>query len=506
MNEYLDTRSQIGLELLAASVLAGGLGSPLLAGAAGASATVWLLAVLAGACLLARRWHAPLLRNGRGVVLVLAALACTFAWRDAALLNLAAAGGLLVAAAFGVALTQRTRRTPLLALVDEADTALAAGLRALRDAPRYVQRGIDWAALRATAPRDLMRALGRGLLLALPAVAAFGVLLAAADALFADLLARAVAVDLAALSSWLLRSAMLAWLVAAFLYGVLCPSDAVPSEREPRRLGGVEATVVTVAVDLLFGAFVLLQARYLFGGAAYIEAASGLTLAAYARHGFFELVGVVGLAVPLLLFLQRRATPETTRQRRLFRGAAFFQGGLLLAMLASAAGRMALYVQSYGLTELRLYTSVFMGWLALVVVSFGVWVLWRDAPRRFAHVAALTGLLAVGGLHAANPDAVVVRTNVAHAGPGGEVDVHYLARELSADAVPALLEALPALQPDDRRQLAAMLLERWRAPGETGWRAANRSRLVARQQVAAAEHLEDLAAEEPVILPSATLQ
>ena len=40
---------------------------------------------------------------------------------------------------------------------------------------------------------------------------------------------------------------------------------------------------------------------------------------------------------------------------------------LTLAILVSAVLRMVLYQREYGLTELRFYTSVFMGWLALVL-------------------------------------------------------------------------------------------------------------------------------------------
>ena len=67
-------------------------------------------------------------------------------------------------------------------------------------------------------------------------------------------------------------------------------------------------------------------------------------------------------------------------------------------------------------------------------------------------MAAGTGLAALLALNVANPEAVVVRHNVDFAASSGRFDPGYLA-ELSDDAVPALEEALPRLQPDARARV-----------------------------------------------------
>jgi hypothetical protein len=51
-------------------------------------------------------------------------------------------------------------------------------------------------------------------------------------------------------------------------------------------------------LDLLFLTFVVIQVRYLFGGAGRVAATAGLTHTEYARRGFFELVTVTALALP----------------------------------------------------------------------------------------------------------------------------------------------------------------------------------------------------------------
>ena len=67
------------------------------------------------------------------------------------------------------------------------------------------------------------------------------------------------------------------------------------------RLGAVELNVVVTILDLLFLAFVIVQFRYLFGGRDLVQQSANLTYAEYARHGFFELVAVAALTLPLLL-------------------------------------------------------------------------------------------------------------------------------------------------------------------------------------------------------------
>ena len=82
-------------------------------------------------------------------------------------------------------------------------------------------------------------------------------------------------------------------------------------------LGIVELGIVLGLLNLLFLAFVIVQVRYLFGGAAGSPAQPS-TYAEYARRGFFKLVAVTALALPLLL-LPTGASRRGPRGRRLFR-------------------------------------------------------------------------------------------------------------------------------------------------------------------------------------------
>jgi len=140
-----------------------------------------------------------------------------------------------------------------------------------------------------------------------------------------------------------------------------------------------------------------------------------------------------------------------------------------------------LYQNEYGLTELRLYTTAFMCWLALVFIWFIATVL-RGRREQFAFGSLIAGLLMIATLHVINPDALIVRVNIAHARAGRSFDAHY-AVSLSDDAVPTLMKSLPALSAADQRIIAAKVLERLSPPKETDWRTWNWSRAEAQRVI-----------------------
>jgi hypothetical protein len=250
------------------------------------------------------------------------------------------------------------------------------------------------------------------------------------------------------------------WLGAGVLRLLLlrAPDSSIGGTPRHGRFSLTEVGTVLVVVDLLFGTFVLVQFRYLFGGAGLVQGLTGLTYAEYARQGFFQLVTVAALSLPLLLgadALLGRRDPASLRRFRLLAGVMLV---LLDVMLASALWRMRLYTAEYGLTELRLYTTAFMGWLVLVFAWFGATVL-RGRPARFGFGAIAAALFVLGTLNLVNPDALIAASNLSRAGTGRAVDALYLA-ELSADAYPTIRGRLPALPPADRCAVALAMRAR----------------------------------------------
>ena len=165
------------------------------------------------------------------------------------------------------------------------------------------------------------------------------------------------------------------------------------------------------------------------------------------------------LVLPLLLaadwLLGERGRPVLRR----YRGLALLMLLLLDVMLASALYRMRLYTVEYGLTELRFYTTAFMGWLVLVLGWFAATVL-RARRERFAPGAVAAAALVLGALNLLNPDALIARTNLARVAEGREVDAAYIAG-LSADALPTIRRGLPGLPTTERCAIGVAVRERW---------------------------------------------
>lgn len=250
-------------------------------------------------------------------------------------------------------------------------------------------------------------------------------------------------------------------------------------------LGTVELGVVLGLLDLLFLAFVLVQFRYLFGGAALVEISPTLTYAEYARRGFFELVAVAALLLPIVLSIDWLARLDTPRDGRIYRGLAGALIGLLFVVIVSALFRMRLYTQEFGLTELRLYTTACMAWISLVASWYIGTVLWERRDR-FMFGVLIAGLLVAAVLNVVNPDDLIVSTNAARPDAAARFDGDYTS-QLSADAVPRLIEALPRMPQNEQRTAANRLLRRWRPPETVDWRTWNYGRWRAWQDVSANE-------------------
>ena len=128
--------------------------------------------------------------------------------------------------------------------------------------------------------------------------------------------ARSLRLFLVCFFAWITAGVLWAGLMARIPQNLVLPRPRVVS------LGIVEVGVVLGLLDLLFLTFVVIQVRYLFGGAGHVAATAGLTYAEYARHGFFELVTVTALALPLLLLAHWLLRAETRAHEVVFKALA----------------------------------------------------------------------------------------------------------------------------------------------------------------------------------------
>ena len=461
----------------------------------GVNVPLYVAAIAASVFIAARASGQRLTGGGRWLAIPVVLCALAFLWHDSSMLL---AGDFLVILVLLALLVDRSRtgRLRVAGVVDYVLGIFIAGIHAAFGVLVLLFGDIQWQALRQSAPSGRATSsaarVGLGVLLACPLLLIFGALFAAADANFAQLIHDLFNWNLKELPLHLLLAAFFFWITAGALRAALfsTPLHLDLVDQSGGRLGSIEIATVLGLLDALFLTFVVLQFPYFFGGA------SALGYAEYARRGFFELVTVAALVLPVLLgahWLLRKDTPSYVR---LFNVLAGLLIALEFVIMASAVKRMALYVNEFGLTELRLYTTAFMGWMALIFVWFVLTVL-RGKGDRFAFGALVAGFFITLGLNVLNPDAFITRTNITRltqsvAPSERPLDAPYLAG-LSADAVPALLDALPNVPAEQRCQAATLILQRWSTPS-TDWRTWNWSRAQAEQLVSAQhDYLEEIA-------------
>lgn len=299
----------------------------------------------------------------------------------------------------------------------------------------------------------------RTVLVAAVLLLVFGALFAGADAAFADLLGGLVP-DFSVADG--------PWRILLFLVGLVGALAAARTAAAPlrwdrmrvrpgRSRGRAEWAVPLIVLDLLFAAFIAVQLAVLFGGYDKVLKETGLTYAAYARQGFWQLLWATVLTLAVIALALRWAP----RDRALVRSVLGTLCVLTLVVVASALRRMDLYVDAYGLTRLRISVAAMELWLGLVIVlimAAGVWGA-RWLPRAVAASAAVA-VLAFGLV---SPDGLVAEQNVQRYQDTGKIDIGYF-QDLSADAVPAL-DTLP--EPERSCALAG-IADRFGSDGRGG--------------------------------------
>lgn len=420
----------------------------------GINVTVWVTLLVVGAAIARREAKSAPLQKLAVVACLL--LAGCIAWRDSPLLLILDVALLVVFLPI-LALNARGVSVAAAGLVEIAFAALTTAVQSVAGLPQLLFRDLSWNRV----PRPSVRGAGvavRGTFIAAPALVVFGSLLTSADPKFGHLLRDLIAFDVRELFAHIVITAIVAAVCAGFLRSVVLsgPMPSIASEERTLYLPSAETNFALGLVNLLFAAFVAVQFRYFFGVASS-------SVADYARRGFFELVWVVALVLPMLLVAE-----WLVREKKLFRVMAGIQVALVFVIAASAYRRMQLYRDEFGLTRLRIFTTVFMIWLAVLLLWFVLTVL-TGRRKRFAAGVLATAVAAVIVLHAINPDAMIVETNLARARAGQRpLDTDY-AMQLSDDATPVILANANAFSNE-------WMQEYLKEPRSIGWRTWNYSR------------------------------
>jgi hypothetical protein len=339
--------------------------------------------------------------------------------------------------------------------------AATAPLVALRIAGvQAMRRGVEATHLiRSTRARAWLR----GIAITLPVLVGFALLLAGADPVFAawrDAVEHLVA-------SWefvprvVFFVALLVVVLGAYGYAsIQTGSSQAIDRKDPNRwLGSTERFMLLAGVAALFWLFLAVQLGYLFGNLPRIPA-SGMTFAEYARRGFGELSIVASASALLIVVSERYGNGGRERTLRLLTFAVI---AAVLLLLGSALRRVWLYEAAYGFTTARLYARFYMYAVAVGLFMLSLEVASDfDAGRLFRRAAAAATILFIALIYW-NHEGWIASRNMDRFASTGKLDVAYLTRELSPDAIPAIAERLPSLPEPLRSNIRRAVRERYAA-------------------------------------------
>lgn len=278
-----------------------------------------------------------------------------------------------------------------------------------------------------------------GLAAGLPLMLVVLALLLSADAVFRDLFDRLIGKPD-------LRDAFLICLLVAAVYVISysyvrgLTTYGIPKQKPIGKKGEpVAAITFTFLIAVIYLIFCVIQMVYLFGK--NMQLPEGLTWAAYARQGFFQLLFVCLINLAVVLFCI-----ALFGESRILKGILTAISLMTYIMMASSAYRMLLYIQAYYLTFLRLFVL----WaLAVIAVVFGgvIFAIYHKSFPLFGYCTVVVTCLYLAFAFA-KPDCLVARYDIAHVQSqmtnetevkrNGYQDQRYLS-SLSADAAPILL-------------------------------------------------------------------
>lgn len=352
------------------------------------------------------------------------------------------------------------------ALIGVASAATAA----LGGTPMLATRDAEFGDLEESQKRSY-RGFGIGALAAAPVLLVVALLLGQADPLFAGFLEETGTLLNGTIASHIIFIGVASWVTAGALRGSLVPVGVTGSSfRGQLQLPFPTFAPLLGGLALLLSAWIGLQVRSLFGGSAYVAETAGVTVANYARAGFFELIVIAGIVLASLLVVDDLLDRNEGKERASFRTLGQVLIALVGAVLVSAVLRLGLYLKFFGLTDDRVLAFAVLVWVALVLAWFAMTVL-RSARASFAPGVLLISMIWVGAFNIANPERRIVETNVQRAEAGREFDVAYHA-QLSGDALPTLLNLADRLGPARAAELRSALAAQWAERGieRADWR------------------------------------
>jgi hypothetical protein len=330
--------------------------------------------------------------------------------------------------------------------------------------------------------RDVWLRVFKGAVMAVPILIIFGALFSQADLAFSQFLKGFINIHLEESAIEFTALLVLSFVAGlCYLSYIFFPKQTQPAllhdqvDKEVQPGKGIEVLVFLGLISALFLVFIGFQVTYLFGGETNIVN-TGFTYAEYARRGFWELLWVAVMSLVVLLASEKYAGVQSKKDKR------FMIPALLLiveviVVITSAFKRLSLYIDTYGMTELRFYVAGFIILLLVLFILLAVKFIKSKREEFFTFATLLSVVTFLIVINIINPHAFIIRANIEQFNQTGKLDADYVGR-LSADAVSGKVELYKKLEGNDKEILRGLLQKQKERLQESSsdWRSSNYSR------------------------------
>lgn len=196
-------------------------------------------------------------------------------------------------------------------------------------------------------------------------------------------------------------------------------------------------------ISVVYVLYLLTQIAYFFSAfKGILPAGYDFTLAEYARKGFFELCVVAAINILLIflciLLIKKKENGNTPK---LTKALATFVCLFTILLIATAISKMVLYIDNFGMTRLRIQTSCFMIFLALVFVYAIIRIFKKNFPYFKFTVSTLCIIVVAVNIFGVNSTIAKYNYNAYKNGKLKTIDVDTL-YDLGDASVPYLIKLL----------------------------------------------------------------
>ena len=279
---------------------------------------------------------------------------------------------------------------------------------------------------------EIIKSLIKGLIFAVPVLIVLAIVLISADPVFGKLADNL----LKNIHERIIISLLL--FVPLFALSLIKLKEKVSFEKEEIKQlihKGYELSVVLGGIALLFGAFIVVQSQYLFSslGERQLEqlGITSLTYSEYVNKGFFELMIATVISIGVLSYVLtfiKRITGNEKKIIQVLSSAVILETFLIIL---SAAQRVNLYQIEHGLTRARIFGTIFLVYLTILLVIYLFHLFINMSQKKFFYSMVSSVLLFFLSINLINIDGMIATTYKPTVNK--EIDYTYLSY-LSPDA------------------------------------------------------------------------